>query len=86
MLEPAGTTYAHGRTWPMYSRAAYIVDVVGSVDASTVESAEKLAAELRIVLDRYGVEVKVNPVTVLFMQPEDQAEKNALDEQAIKEY
>jgi hypothetical protein len=34
------------------------------------------------VLDKYGVEVRVKPVSVNEMTPEDQAEKNALDEAA----
>jgi hypothetical protein len=78
-----GTTTAHGRTWPMFERPAFTVDVVGSIDRDSVESAETLAIELRAVLDRYGVEVKVTPVIVLFMRPEDQAEKDALDEASI---
>lgn len=82
--QPIGTTTAHGRTWPMYEREAFQVEVGGSVSQDTVESAEALASELRTVLDKYGLSVEVVPVKVLFMSPEDQAEKNALDEAAIK--
>ena len=78
-----GTTTAHGRTWPLFERPAFSVDVVGSIDRDSVESAETLANELRAVLDKYGVGVKVVPVNVLLMRPEDQAEKNALDEAAV---
>jgi hypothetical protein len=82
-----GTMAAHGHVWPIYERAAFSVDVVGSIDADSVDSAggaEVIAAELRAVLDKYGVGVKVSPVAVDFMSSEDQAEKDTLDEQAIK--
>lgn len=81
--QQVGTTAAHGRVWPLYERPAFNVDVLGSIDATTVESAEAVASELRSVLDKYGVDVRVYPVNVLFMSPEDQAEKKALDELAI---
>lgn len=80
---PVGTIQAHGRTWPTYERPAFSVDVVGQIDAKEVESAEQVAVELRAALDRYGVTVRVYPVNVLSMSPEDQAEKTALDEKAI---
>lgn len=78
-----GTTEAHGRTWPLYQREAFSVEVVGSIDAGDFESAELLQRELHDLLNRYGVKVRVTPVLVLEMSPEDQAEKNALDEQSI---
>lgn len=73
---PVGTNEERGRTWPMYETPAFSVDVVGHIDAKDVESAEQIAAELRTVLDRYGVEVKVSPVNVI-------AEKDSLDEKQI---
>lgn len=78
-----GTTEAHGRTWPLYQREAFSVEVVGSIDASDFDSAELLQRELHVLLNHYGVEVRVTPVLVLEMLPEDLAEKHVLDEQAI---
>jgi RecJ-like exonuclease len=83
-LKRNGTTTAHGRIWPLYEREAFNVTLNGSIDRADVESAEALKAELDAVLRQYGVEVTVEPVLVLFMSPEDQAEKNALDELALK--
>lgn len=80
---PVGTSHAHGRTWPLYERDAFSVEVVGQVDANDIKSAESLAAELRAVLDRYGVTVRVYPVKVMEMSPEDKAEKEELDAQAV---
>ena len=81
-----GTCTAHGRTWPMYERQAFSVDVVGTIDAQDAESAEQIASELRAVLDKYDVTVKVEPVSVFEMTPEDQAEKNALSEAALAKH
>jgi hypothetical protein len=81
--ERNGETRAHNRTWPMYHRDAYNVEVVGSIEAHSAESAEQLRSELEEVLGRHGVTVRVYPVGVFFMSPADQAEKNALDEKAI---
>jgi hypothetical protein len=77
-----GTLQAHGRTWPLYQRAAFQVEVIGTVDAASGDDAEALAGALRDVLDKHGVEVRVKPVSVSEMSAEDQAEKNALDEAA----
>lgn len=77
-----GTTIAHGHEWPLYERPTFAVDVTGYIDAADLPDAEILAAALRAVLDRYGVKVRVYPVMVHFMSPEDKAEKNELDEQA----
>lgn len=75
-----GITTAHGRTWPMYERKAYTVEILGNV---LPECAESLKAELLAIGERYGLTPKVRPLTVLFMLPEHQAEKNALDEAAL---
>lgn len=84
MLQQNGTTEAHGRIWSMYEREAFSVEALGCISRDTVESADQLASELRAVLDKYGVEVRVEPVTVLFMSPDDQAEKEALDAKAAR--
>jgi hypothetical protein len=81
-----GTRQAYGRVWPVYERPAYDIEIVGAVDAESVESAEHLENELREVLDKYGLTVKVQRVLVQELSPEDQAEKNALDQIAIAEY
>lgn len=78
-----GTTEAHGRTWPMYEHEAFSVEVLGNIEASSVESAEDIRTELEAVLSKYGVTVRVYPVLVLGMSPEDQAEKEELDRQAL---
>lgn len=80
-----GTTTAHGRTWPLYERSAFTVEVAGSIDAGDIESAEALKVRLLEALEPLGVEVNVSPILVLEMSPEDQAEKNALDEVALRE-
>lgn len=79
MSEPTGTLTAHGRTWPLYNRRAYMVEVSGYLNIDDEQQAEALAAELRSVLARYGVTVSVSPVGVNFLSPEDQAEKDRLD-------
>lgn len=82
--EPAGTVSAHGHEWPLYERPAFGVDIVGHIDAKDLGSPEVLAAELRTVLGRYGVTVRVYPVTVNEMSPKDRMEKLALDEKAAQ--
>lgn len=84
--QPTGWLRAHGRTWPSYQREAFSVEVSGAVDKDSVESAEALASELRAVLDKHGLTVRVYSVTVDFLLPEDQAERTALDQLAIDEY
>lgn len=78
-----GTTTAHGKTWPNYEREAFQVEVSGVVDAESMESAEALRAELDQVLSRYGVDVRVEPVLVIYMKPEDREEKEELDRRAL---
>lgn len=78
-----GTITAHNRTWPLYERAAFSLRVNGQVNKDKLEDAEALQAELTRLLGPYGVEVKLEPITVLFISPEDQAEKNALDDAVI---
>lgn len=75
-----GTTQAHGRTWPMYERQAYGVKVCGSINLASLPDAETLQMQLGALLNPYGMTVELYPVLVLEMTPEDQAEKNALDE------
>lgn len=79
-----GTVTAHGKTWPMYESTAYQIEVAGRIDAETLKEAETLKAELDATLGRYDVEVKLEQLLVIAMLPEDQAEKEALDEAAIK--
>lgn len=78
-----GTHQSHGRTWPLYQQEAFSVEVMGTINAQDFESAELLQRELHELLDRYGLKVRVVPVLVLFMLPEHQAEKEALDEAAL---
>lgn len=82
--EPVGTTAAHGRTWPMYERSAFQVEVEGQIAGLGRVHAERLLADLQQMLNPYGVTVKLTDVTVVFMSPEDQAEKDELDEKAIE--
>lgn len=79
-----GITSAHNKTWPLYQRQVFSVEVLGSIDASDFESAELLQRELHDLVSRYGLKVTVTPVLVLEMSPEDQAEKHSLDDKAAK--
>jgi sugar phosphate isomerase/epimerase len=78
------TIQAHNRKWPLHAREAFSVSVVGYIERDTIDAANQVAEELRAVLDKYGVEVEVGPLTTMFMSPEDEAEKNALDELALR--
>lgn len=77
------THLSTGRTWPVYEEEAYDVQILGTVSLEVVEA---FKAELLALCTRYGVTPKVRRVMNQFLSPEDQAEKNALDEEAIKQY
>lgn len=78
-----GTISAHGRTWPTWSRDAYWVVITGEIDAGLAESAESLKAELEKLVEPHGLRVRVSSAQVSEMAPEDLAEKNELDRQAM---
>lgn len=81
MIEPTGSISAHGKTWPTYSREVVTIDVVGFGDAS--QNIEGLGPMIGSILRPYGYDVNFNRATLIEMSPEDQAEKNALDEKAV---
>jgi len=86
MPEPIGTTQAHGRTWPLYEREGFQVEVHGIIDADDEHSANAIRDTIRLALEVYqnsDLDVRVVPITRLFMSPEDEAERDALDEKAI---
>jgi translation elongation factor EF-Tu-like GTPase len=68
----------------MFQRKGFSVEIVGTIGTESETEAELTASELRNVLDKYEVSVKVAPVSVAAMLPADQAEKDALDEAAMK--
>lgn len=74
-----GSIQAHGRTWPMYEREGYGTEISGTVPPGSVEA---YRTELLALCARYGITPKVQPIMVLEMKPEDQAEKNRLDAEA----
>lgn len=80
--EQSGTLTAHGKTWPMYSRPVYAVDVSGYVDAEMIESREAFEQQLTEILAPFGLTVKVTLNDLHEMSPEDQTEKDALDKMA----
>lgn len=80
MRKQIGTDISYGKTWPLYERTGYHVDIVGCISADSVESAESVKKQLEEILKPYEVEVKVEPVTIVEMLPEDQAEKDRLSD------
>lgn len=79
-----GTITAHGKTWPLYEHTAFSVEVNGSIPVESADSLEAMRDELDSVLNKYGVEAQIRMVQVLSLSPDDQAEKEALDAQAVK--
>lgn len=81
--EPVGTTQAHGRVWPVYEKPAFSLEVTGVLEFETRNEAIGVETTLRDALRNYPVEIKLVPVTVLLMSPEDQAEKDRLDQESL---
>lgn len=67
------TINEYGRTWPFQQRRAF--DVSATIQYDDKDTAQKRAAKLR----QLGFDVEVEPVAVLELSPEDQAEKDALE-------
>lgn len=92
-----GTMQAHGRTWPLYERLAYVLSPSGYLDFGLAgewrseQEREKRERAIRLSLERYinkllepfGCKVTIEPRMLVEMSPEDRAEANALDEAAI---
>jgi hypothetical protein len=78
-----GTVTSHNKTWPLYEREAFKVEIVGTIDADLIfeHSLRSLFEMTR--LRELGVEVVISKVRNLHLSPEDQAEKNRLDAAAI---
>lgn len=75
---------AHGRGWPLYGRRAYALKVTGQIDKSDLYDPRALERSLAVLLEPYGVTVRLEPTVVVSMSPEDQREVFALDEQAVR--
>jgi hypothetical protein len=67
------TITEYDRTWPFQQRRAF--DVSATIQYDDKDTAQKRAAKLR----QLGFDVEVQPVAILELSPEDQAEKEALE-------
>lgn len=81
-MKPNGYTTAHGKTWPMWEREAFSVEIEGRIEVDSAKEAEDLKNDLLAALP-LGVKVNIIPVSVVAMSEEDQAEKDALDKAAM---
>ena len=76
------THLSTNRTWPVYEHDGFMVDIVGVFHTDE----ERLREAFAEIEERFGVRVKITAVKEQFLLPADQAERNALDEEAIKQY
>lgn len=76
------TYLSTNRTWPVYERDGFMVDITGVFHTDE----ERLREAFAEIEERFGVKVKITAVKEQFLLPADQAERNALDEEAIKQY
>ena len=75
-----GRYHAGNKSWPAWNRTDFEVKI-GYIETLESEAeARELQAKLQEVLNPYGVEVKVEPITVVFMAAEDLAERNAIED------
>lgn len=59
-----GTIQEHGHTRRMREHDAFEVSVSGQLTVDDLESAKAIESELRPVLAKHGIEVRITPVKV----------------------